>query len=66
MPTERCPLCESMCIVKMVAMEDERWRQVDICSLCGTMYPRGRLVVQVKPKTTKPRKPKKASKPKKK
>lgn len=48
MSRERCPLCESECIVKKVAMEDERWREVDVCSLCGTMYPRGRLVVQVK------------------
>jgi len=50
MGRERCPLCESECIVRKVAMEDERWREVDVCSLCGTMYPRGRTVVQVKPK----------------
>lgn len=52
MRRERCPLCESECIIKKVAMEDERWREVDVCSLCGTMYPRGRTVVQVKPAKT--------------
>jgi len=43
-------LCESECIVRKVAMEDERWREVDVCSLCGAMYPRGRTVVQVEQK----------------
>lgn len=64
MPTERCPLCESQCIIKMVAMEDERWCKVDVCSMCGTMYPRGRSVVQVKPKKAKakPKAKKSASK----
>jgi hypothetical protein len=57
MGRERCPLCESECIVRKVAMEDERWSEVDVCSLCGTMYPRGRMVVQVKPKKA----PKKAA-----
>lgn len=63
MGRERCPLCESECIVRKVAMEDDRWREVDVCSICGTMYPRGRTVVQVKPKAAKA---KKASKPRKK
>lgn len=63
MRRERCPLCESECIVRKVAMEDERWREVDVCSLCGTMYPRGRKVVQVKPKASRARTP---SKPRKK
>lgn len=63
MGRERCPLCESECIVRKVAMEDEKWREVDVCSLCGAMYPRGRTVVQVKQKDAKP---KKASRPRKK
>jgi len=63
MRRERCPLCESECIVRKVAMEDERWREVDVCSLCGAMYPRGRDVVQVEKRTAKP---KKATKPRKK
>jgi len=50
MPREKCPLCESECIVRKVAMEDEKWREVDVCSLCGTMYPRGRLIVKVEPR----------------
>lgn len=52
MRRERCPLCESECVVLKVAMEDERWREVDVCSLCGVMYPRGRTVVQVKTKAS--------------
>jgi hypothetical protein len=68
MSANKCPLCESACIIKIVATEDSRWCEVDVCKLCGTMYPRGRKVVQVKekkkavpkakPKTTK-KKPKK-------
>ena len=50
MSTNKCPLCESACIIKIVATEDARWCEVDVCKLCGTMYPRGRDVVQVKEK----------------
>lgn len=63
MSTSKCPLCESACIIKIVATEDAKWCEVDVCKMCGTMYPRGRNVVQVKekkrtmakakPKTTK-------------
>jgi len=62
MTAEKCPLCESPCIIKIIATEDARYCEVDVCQLCGTMYPRGRKVVQVKPKT----KAKSAKKPKKK
>jgi hypothetical protein len=44
--TEKCPLCESPCLIKIIATEDERWCKVDVCSTCGTMYPRGREVVK--------------------
>jgi len=40
MSTNQCPLCGSPCIIKMVAMEDEKWCEVDVCKLCLTMYPR--------------------------
>ena len=68
MSTTKCPLCESACIIKIVATEDARWCEVDVCKLCGTMYPRGRKVVQVKPKKKPTAKamPKAAKKPKKK
>jgi len=56
--TEKCPLCESACIIKIIATEDAKWCEVDVCKMCGTMYPRGRDVVQVKA-AKKPR-PKKA------
>jgi CRISPR/Cas system-associated protein Cas10 (large subunit of type III CRISPR-Cas system) len=48
MSTNKCPLCESECIIKVVTMEDENWCEVDVCKMCGAMYPRGRKVVQVK------------------
>lgn len=56
MATDKCPLCESACIIKIIATDDDRWCKVDVCSLCGTMYPRGRSVVQVKEKTPPKRK----------
>ena len=64
MDTQKCPLCESPCIIKLIATDDERWCEVDVCKLCGTMYPRGRKVVQVPVKggPAKAKKPKKAAK----
>jgi hypothetical protein len=50
MATDKCPLCESPCIIKIITTDDARWCEVDVCKMCGTMYPRGRKVVQVKPK----------------
>lgn len=50
MAVGKCPLCESPCIIKIIATEDERWCEVDVCKMCGTMYPRGRKVTVVKPK----------------
>lgn len=50
MATSKCPMCESPCIIKIIATEDARWCEVDVCQMCGTMYPRGRSVVQVKGK----------------
>jgi hypothetical protein len=66
LPTNKCPLCESVCIVKIVATQDEKYCEVDVCKMCGTMYPRGRDVVKVqtKPKAKKAKAPSK--KPKKK
>ena len=69
MSTSKCPLCESACIIKIVATEDARWCEVDVCKMCGTMYPRGRNVVQVKEKkraTVKTRPKATKKKPKKK
>ena len=38
--SSKCPLCESPCIIKIIAMGDERYCEVDVCKMCGTMYPR--------------------------
>jgi len=66
LPTNKCPLCESACIVKIVATQNEKYCEVDVCKMCGTMYPRGRDVVKVQaePKAKKAKAPLK--KPKKK
>ncbi|HEX9907839.1 MAG TPA: hypothetical protein VGB78_05155 [Thermoplasmata archaeon] len=62
METSKCPLCKSPCIIKVVATESEKWCEVDVCKLCGTMYPRGRDVVKV---NIREEPKKKAAKPKK-
>jgi len=62
MAVEKCPLCESPCIIKIIAMGDARYCEVDVCRMCGTMYPR-----EDKPKKAPAKAVKKtAKKPKKK
>jgi len=57
----RCPLCGSPCILKIVATEDARWCEVDVCKMCQTMYPRGKVVKKAPVKKAKAKpKPKKA------
>jgi hypothetical protein len=65
MATSKCPMCESACIIKLIATSDARWCEVDVCKMCGTMYPRNRDVViaaPARPKRTK-KKPAKKAKP---
>ena len=40
MATNKCPRCNSPCIIKMVAESSREWREVDVCKMCGSMYPR--------------------------
>lgn len=61
MATSKCPMCESACIIKLIATSDKRWCEVDVCKMCGTMYPRDRDVVISAPAKPTPTK-KKASK----
>ena len=42
MPEKKCPLCDSNCLLKTVTIEDASKCEVDVCSMCGTMYPRGK------------------------
>ncbi len=68
MATERCPMCESQCIIKLIATSDARWCEVDVCKMCGTMYPRNRDVViaaPARPEDFMKKKSKKKAKPKK-
>jgi len=71
-------MCRTPCIVKIIATEDERYREVDVCQMCGAMYPHegkaaaARPVSKSLPRPRRPRgkvkpgkKAKKAKKPKK-
>ncbi len=40
MATNECPRCNSPCIIKIVAGSSEEWCEVDVCKMCGSMYPR--------------------------
>ena len=40
MAEKKCPLCDNNCLLKIVATEDARLCEVDVCSMCGAMYPR--------------------------
>jgi hypothetical protein len=42
MASDKCPLCESPCIIKIISTGDARYCEVDVCKICGTMYPRGK------------------------
>ncbi|OGS42910.1 MAG: hypothetical protein A3K67_06415 [Euryarchaeota archaeon RBG_16_62_10] len=59
MATDKCPICGSPCIIKMVAMEDERYCEVDVCKLCLTMYPREAIISAAPKAAIKKSKPKK-------
>jgi len=49
-------MCESACIIKLIATSDARWCEVDVCKMCGTMYPRDRKTVIAAPAKPKPAK----------
>lgn len=49
MATQECPMCKGACIIKLIATSDARWCEVDVCRMCGTMYPRNRHVVIAAP-----------------
>ena len=40
MTEKKCPMCDGNCLLKVIATEDSRFREVDVCSMCGAMYPR--------------------------
>jgi hypothetical protein len=48
MTDKKCPMCDGSCLLKVIAAEGSCLCEVDVCSTCGTMYPRG--------KDSKPRK----------
>ena len=64
MPTTKCPLCDSPCIVKIVIEGNKTYDEVDVCKMCGTMYPRGRTVTRAS--STRSAKPAKGKAPRKK
>jgi len=55
----KCPMCESPCIIKIIATDDERYCEVDVCKICGAMYPRdkeAKPAVKAKPRAKAPKK----------
>lgn len=67
MAVSKCPMCESPCMIKIIATSDKRWCEVDVCKMCGTMYPRGKVVSKppseaLKRRAAGAKKPKKAAK----
>ncbi len=65
MTVDKCPLCESPCIIKIIATGDARYCEVDVCKMCGTMYPReGKVKAAAEPAKKAAKKP--AKKPRKK
>ncbi len=42
MTEKRCPMCDGECILKAMATESGDVSEVDVCSLCGMKYPRGK------------------------
>jgi hypothetical protein len=37
-------MCEGTCLVKTIAMADSKYCEVDVCSICGAKYPRGKII----------------------
>ena len=65
MAADKCPLCESPCIIKIISTGDARYCEVDVCRMCGTMYPREKKVGTAAKATKKPaRKPAKKARKK--
>ena len=42
MASSKCPMCKSPCMIKIISTSDSRWKEVDVCEMCGTMYPRNK------------------------
>ena len=53
MAENKCPMCESPCIIKIITTGDSRYSEVDVCRTCGTMYPRGKNVKPASKKAAK-------------
>jgi len=49
MARSKCPMCHTPCIVKIIATGDERYREVDVCQMCGAMYPHEGKAAGAKP-----------------
>lgn len=64
MASSKCPMCHTPCIVKIIATEDERYREVDVCQMCGAMYPHeGKAAGPVSKSLPRPRRPRGKAKP---
>ena len=42
MADKKCPMCDGTCFLKVIATKSADSEEVDVCSVCGTMYQKGR------------------------
>ena len=38
MADKKCPMCDGTCFLKVIASKSAGAEEVDVCSVCGTMY----------------------------
>ena len=38
MTDKKCPMCDGTCFLKIIATKSAGAEEVDVCSVCGTMY----------------------------
>ena len=42
MSDKKCPMCDGACVLKIIADRSTGEEEVDVCSVCGTMYRRSK------------------------
>jgi hypothetical protein len=42
MPDKKCPMCDGTCILKVLQSKSEEAIEVDVCSMCGATFPKGK------------------------
>ena len=42
MVEKKCPMCDGRCILKTIADDSGKVSEIDVCSLCGAKFSRGK------------------------